>query len=108
MGHVDGTCVAPRAEIDGELNPQYITWLRRNQFVLSWIVGSVSESILLQIVGAESALVTWQKLATAYASGSKVQVCVLKGQLHSLRRGNESISTYMERAKSIADQLAAL
>ncbi|KAJ8747654.1 hypothetical protein K2173_006501 [Erythroxylum novogranatense] len=43
-----------------------------------------------------------------FASGSRAQVRTLKGSLHALSRGDDSIVTYMDRAKRIFDQLGAL
>ena len=76
--------------------------------MLSWIVASVSEGILPQLVGAETTHKAWNKLVAAYASGSKPQIRELKIQFHTLRRDNSSIETYVQHAKGIADKLAAL
>nr|AAU90288.2 Polyprotein, putative [Solanum demissum] len=89
-------------------NPAYTVWLREDQLVLSWIVASVSESILPQLVGATTARAAWDKLVAAYASGSRPYIRELKSQLHTLRRDNVSIESYVQKAKGIADKLAAL
>ena len=44
----------------------------------------------------------------AYASRSKPHIHELKTELHTLRRDNASIETYVQKAKGIADKLAAL
>lgn len=71
-------------------------------------MNSVSPSILPQVVEVRTAREAWVKLGTTYASGSRAQVRDLKQQLHSLKKGNESISEYMQRAKLIADKLISL
>ncbi|XP_019237368.1 PREDICTED: uncharacterized protein LOC109217567 [Nicotiana attenuata] len=86
----------------------YHVWIREDQLVLSWIVASVSEGILPQLVGAETAQTAWNKLVAAYASGSKPQIRELKTQLHTLQRDNSSIESYVQKAKEIVDKLAAL
>lgn len=107
--HIDGSAVIPDQVLTGDQpNPAYHVWLRQDQLVLSWIVASVSEGILPQLVGAETAHKAWSKLVAAYASGSKPQIRELKIQLHTLRRDNASIETYVQHAKGIADKLAAL
>lgn len=76
--------------------------------MLSWIVASVSESILAQLVGASTARDSWEKLVAAYASGSKPLIRELKMQLHTLHRESASIESYVQKAKGIANKLAAL
>ncbi|KAJ8770498.1 hypothetical protein K2173_017989 [Erythroxylum novogranatense] len=106
--HIDGTNTPPPKEINNSPNPEYTTWYIKDQIVLSWILSSLSESVLSQVVGATTAYTAWSQLQTTYASGSRTQIRTLKNTLHALSRGNETIATYMERAKRIYDQLAAL
>jgi len=107
--YIDGSEPAPPRVLDGDKpNPAYKVWVRQDQLVLSWIVASVSESILPQLVGAETARAAWDKLVAAYAGGSKPLIRELKAQLHNLRRDNATIESYVQGAKVIADKLAAL
>lgn len=76
--------------------------------MLSWIVASVSEGILPQLVGAKISRTSWNKLVAAYALGSKPQISELKTQLHTMHRENISIESYVQKAKGIADKLVAL
>ncbi|KAL3524729.1 hypothetical protein ACH5RR_013101 [Cinchona calisaya] len=54
------------------------------------------------------AFTQWEQLVQAYDSGSKSQIHELKYHLHSFCRDNDSIPIYVQNAKSISDQLAAL
>ncbi|XP_012435443.1 retrovirus-related Pol polyprotein from transposon RE1 [Gossypium raimondii] len=105
--HVDGTA-SPTKEVNGAPNPAYQAWYIKDQLVLTWIFGSLSEPVLSQVVGSTTAIDAWTKLQTTYASGSRVQIRSLKNSLHSLSRDTDSIVTYMDRAKRIYDQLLAL
>lgn len=107
--HINGSAVIPDQVLTcDQPNTAYHVWVRQDQLVLSWIVASVSEGILPQLVGSEKAHKAWSKLVAAYVSGSKPQIRELKIQLHTLRRDNASIETYVQHAKGIADKLAAL
>ncbi|XP_052489427.1 uncharacterized protein LOC128042429 [Gossypium raimondii] len=107
MHHVDGTAAPPKT-VDNARNPAYESWFLKDQMVLSWILGSLSESVLSQAVGTTTAFAAWTKLHQTFASGSRAQIRTLKGSLHSLSRGDDSIVIYMDRAKQIFDQLGAL
>ncbi|KAG5568347.1 hypothetical protein H5410_064636 [Solanum commersonii] len=107
--HIDGTTQIPTQFLDDtntKSNPAYIVWLCEDQIVLSWIVASVSESILPQLVEATTAHAAWDKLVATYASGSRPYIRELKSQLHTLRHDNVSIESYVLKAKGIADKLA--
>ncbi|KAH0712562.1 hypothetical protein KY289_008521 [Solanum tuberosum] len=103
--HIDGITQTPTQFLDDtntKPNPTYTIWLRQNQLVLSWIVASVSESILPQLVGAVAARAAWDKLIAAYALGSRPYICELKTQLYALRRDNANIESSLEsRQKEI-------
>nr|CAD1829376.1 unnamed protein product [Ananas comosus var. bracteatus] len=105
--HIDGSSPPPK-EINNAANPAYKDWYIKDQIVLSWIRSSISESVLSQVVGATTAYAAWSRLQTTYASGSRAQVRTLKSALHAISRDNDSIATYMERAKRLFDQLIAL
>ncbi|KAH0776743.1 hypothetical protein KY290_008154 [Solanum tuberosum] len=83
--HIDGTTQTPTQFLDDtntNPNPEYTIWLRQDQLVLSWIVASVSESILPQLVGAATARVAWDKLVASYASGSRPYIHKLAALQH--------------------------
>lgn len=61
------------------------------------------------MVGALSAKAAWDRLAKIYASGSRTQIHTLKSAFFKLHHeNNENIAAYTQRAKSMADRLAAL
>ncbi|KAG5617227.1 hypothetical protein H5410_017051 [Solanum commersonii] len=106
--HIDSTTQIPTQFLDNinnKFNPTYSVWLREDQLVLNWIIVSVSQSILPQLVGAMAARAAWDKLVVTYASGSKPYIRELKSQLHTLRRDNVSIESYVQKAKGIADNI---
>ncbi|KAJ8769528.1 hypothetical protein K2173_005131 [Erythroxylum novogranatense] len=105
--HIDGT-KSPPTEVDNAPNPAYQRWFVKDQMVLGWIFGSLSESVLSQVVGTTTAHGAWSRLQTTFASGSRAQVRTLKNPLYALSRENDSIAVYMDRDKRLFDQLVAL
>ncbi|KAH0679368.1 hypothetical protein KY284_020453 [Solanum tuberosum] len=65
-------------------------------------------AILPQLVGVATTRVAWDKLVVAYALGSRPYIHELKSQLHTLRCDNANIESHVQKAKGIADKLAAL
>ena len=50
-GHMDGTVAAPASTINDQPNLAYLAWFRHDQLVFSWVIGSISEAFVPQIVG---------------------------------------------------------
>ncbi|KAH0743049.1 hypothetical protein KY290_031042 [Solanum tuberosum] len=106
--YLDGSKPVPPYILDGDKpNLTYKVWVRQDQPILSWIVVSVSESILSQLIGAETTRGAWEKLLAVYACGSKPLIRELKAYLYNLRRDNATNESYMQGGKAIADKLAA-
>ena len=70
--HMDGRLPPPSPMLENnQPNPQYETWFCHDQLVLSWIIGSITENLIPQIIGASHAKDAWDRLAKTFASGFK-------------------------------------
>lgn len=76
--------------------------------MLSWIISSLSESVLPHIVGLNTAAEVWTSFSLAYWSPSRAGVLQLRLQLQTLKKGGSSINEFFQRAKSLADCLATI
>ncbi|KAM5566909.1 RNA-dependent RNA polymerase 1-like [Rosa sericea] len=113
MGIVDGTNPCPPcflADSEGNLsdtvNPNYENWIAQEQTVLSWINESLTPSVLATVARSTSAFSTWRSLSRRHASQSQNRVLQLRSDLLRTFRGNLSISDYLYKINSIADNLA--
>ncbi|KAF2315201.1 hypothetical protein GH714_038411 [Hevea brasiliensis] len=57
---------------------------------------------------AATAKDAWMKLETIFSSRTRTQVMQLQKQMKHLKKGTDSIDSYMRRAKTLFDQLAVL
>jgi K+-sensing histidine kinase KdpD len=89
-------------------NPEYHTWNKKDQYLLSVITGSLSEKILATVYGLNTSQQAWIALATKFASKSKSRISNLKKQLQSLTQGPRSCADYLQSTKHLADQLSAV
>ena len=51
-------------------NPLYGPWLSKDQHVLSYLLNSLSQEILAQVIGKENTFDLWTALTTLFASQS--------------------------------------
>jgi hypothetical protein len=112
MGIIDGveTC-PPKMTTDDKgneiPNPEYLTWNKKDQYLLCLITASLSEKVLSTVYGLNTSHQAWTALSTKFASKSKSRISNLKKQLQGLSQGSKSCSYFMQAAKHIADQLGA-
>lgn len=71
---------------DESPNPLYKSWNRYCQEVLSWILNSISPTILPHSVGVKSSREAWVNIENTCASESRSHVHDLKQQLYSLKK----------------------
>ncbi|KAJ0084998.1 hypothetical protein Patl1_30349 [Pistacia atlantica] len=114
MGFVDGSLRALLVLIDDQgkptttLNPEYLLWNRKDQFVLGWINATLSDKVAPSVYGLNSARPAWLALANKFASPSRSRINHLKRLLQTLNQGSMKCAAYLDSAKQIAAQLGAI
>jgi hypothetical protein len=53
------------------INPKFVTWVKKDLFVLIWIKYTLTESILGTVYGLKKAQQAWNSLAARFASQSR-------------------------------------
>ncbi|KAK2991702.1 hypothetical protein RJ640_019494 [Escallonia rubra] len=71
------------------------------------LLSSLSEEILPLVVGCDTSRDLWQVLERSLNSPSNTRILGLHRNLHELDQKDESVSAYLQRAKSISDELSA-
>ncbi|KAL5722651.1 hypothetical protein ACHQM5_006144 [Ranunculus cassubicifolius] len=108
----DGAAAGDEAASDGtaaqlKINPDYATWQKQDQILLGWLLSSLSETVLAQVVGLNTSRDVWVALERHYSSKSKSRILHLRRELHNLKKGSKTMQQYFLQAKQIADNLAA-
>ena len=60
------------------INPAYFSWIRIDQFVLSWLLSSISEQMLGHVLHCKSSLEVWIVLEQTFSTKSKAQALQLR------------------------------
>jgi transposase InsO family protein len=114
MGIVDGSepCpsqfLPPTPNKEETLNPAYSLWVKKDQFILSWLNITLSENVLSTIYGLQTSHQVWKFLATKFASPSRTRIAQLRRQLQTLQQGSKSCAEYVNFAKLLAHQLSTV
>ncbi|CAA0834855.1 Unknown protein, partial [Striga hermonthica] len=108
-----GQCVRRRARSRARLTWAWLgidildrkRWQRQDQLLASWF--SLSESILISVIGLNSSNEIWKALEASFSTRSKARTMHYRIQLQNLKKGNLNIKEYVNKIKVCCDTLAA-
>jgi hypothetical protein len=67
-------------------NPDYATWVTRDQFVQGWLNNSISPDILAHVLDKETTADTWATISAMFAPASKAKVSHLRSLNNTKKR----------------------
>jgi hypothetical protein len=118
VGLLDGSDAAPakllpQASADKEKepsfvpNPEYATWLVRDQIVLSYLLNGLSPEIMTHVLRHEHTAAVWKAIESMFASVSQSKITNLRVALANTKKLNKTTSEFLTQMQRIADELAA-
>ncbi|KAL5742268.1 hypothetical protein ACOSP7_029000 [Xanthoceras sorbifolium] len=104
---IDPTVLPPlQFNSNGFMSEDFLDWEQQDQILLAWILSSISQELLPEFVGCQTACEAWQTIEQLFSSQSKANVMQLKLQLQTLRKDGSTMSEYLIKNKSLIDSLA--
>jgi hypothetical protein len=113
FGFVDGSNSCPSPHIldaDGvslQVSQHFLRWKQQDQLILSALLSSLSMEVLHLVVDCPTSCFVWHTLEQALASTSNSHIMQLHGSLQDLRQGDDSVTQFLQKAKTLFDELAA-
>lgn len=92
-------------ELAGKVSSEFISWNRQDQLLLSWLLLSMSESMLTRVVGCERSYSVWERISQFFVSQNRAKIRQFKTELCNTRKGDRSMNEYLQRIKAIVDSL---
>lgn len=86
---------------------EYQRWIVQDQMLFSWILSSLSETILPRVIGCKHSWQLWEKIHKHFQSLMKAKIRQLRSEMKNTKKGSRSISEFVLRIKCIADSLIA-
>ena len=90
------------------MNPDYLIWRSKERALLTFMSSTLSPSILALTVGCTSATDVWKVLEYRFSSISRSRVLNLKGELHNMKKGSNSVDVYLQKIKVVRGKLLAV
>ena len=107
--HVEGLTVYPSKTIsNGEINPEFILWIRFDRMILSWIYSSLTPEIMGQIIGYQTSHEAWFALEKIFSASFKAWVMQLRLEFQTTKKRSLSMMDYILKLKNLVDNLAAI
>ncbi|CAM8909147.1 unnamed protein product [Rhodiola kirilowii] len=83
-------------------------WQRCNDVIMAWLINSVSEKIVGEILHAKDAMTAWQILEASYAGTNLARKSELQRELGNLLQGEMSVAMYKRKLESLWQELDGL
>ena len=90
------------------INVHPSSWIGQDRMLLSWIYFTLTESIMMEIIGHKTSYASWKALETLYSSTNHARIMQLKLELHSSQKGSKKMSEFLLQIKKIVDSLNAI
>lgn len=69
-----------------KLDPEYMKWKRQDNFISSWLLGSMSDNIIEQVIHCKTAQEIWNCLFQIFNSRNRAQIMRLKIKLQTIQK----------------------
>lgn len=110
----DGSSVCPpkyvfteATGVTTEITSAYKEWIKQDRTLVSLLLATLRDEAVEYIVGCKTAHKAWTNLQDIYATVSRARINHLKTELHTIKKGGDSVEKYMLRLKALKDQLTA-
>jgi len=108
LKHVVEQTPPPVTLESGAINPDYTTWSKADQLVLTWIRSTVSASVQTMILHCTTAKEAWMLLEKFLSPLCSIHVKALRTKLRNTRKlSNTTMSEYLMEVKTTVDALRA-
>ncbi|KAF5460331.1 hypothetical protein F2P56_020209 [Juglans regia] len=90
-----------------KLNPDYLSWQKTNQMILSILFSSLADSVIGHVITAGTSRELWLKLESMFSSHSQAKEFQVRFQLTNLSKGEQSVSDFFSKVRMLDDAIAA-
>lgn len=112
-GFVDGTVPCPPPYVLDEIgnsvvNPEYEAWCTQDQSIINMIGQTLSSAATSCAVGSKTSFDLWRNLCNKFAASGRQNILQLKTNLQNLKKGSDSIETFLDKIKVARDALETI
>ena len=113
--HIDGTTLKPSPFVldttgnpTSVVNPDFQSWNIKDKALLSLINSTLTPQVFSLVVGITNSRKVWNTLEQRFTSTLRANILNLKLELQSLKKGNDSVNSFLQKIKVARDKLLAV
>lgn len=88
-------------------NPEYKVWKKQDHILLSWLLSSLNEGVLGNVVDCSTSYEIWTTLSNEFGARTRARILHLRTQIQTTKKGSLTIHEYYSRMKSMLNALRA-
>jgi hypothetical protein len=113
IDHLDGSTSQPSQFLISKtgmqfVNPAFLIWKKKDKALLTLLYSTLSSPVLAMVVGLSTSQEVWDKLEERFTCTARANVLNLKLELQAIKKGNETVNSYLQRIKTVRDKLSAV
>lgn len=116
LGYVNGSYPRPPPtitvrngeKVTEEANPEFNKWIQKDQLILAWLYGTLTEDALKSVYGLHTSQEVWLALAKKYNRVSATRKLDLQRRVQTTLKGTKTMAAYLSEIKSLCDQLDSI
>ncbi|CAH9093973.1 unnamed protein product [Cuscuta europaea] len=90
------------------MNKAYVVSEQQYQMMFWWLLVSLSELLHARVIHSKHSYELWSAINTFFQSSILAKARQLKSELYNIAKGDRSISEYLVRIQTIADNLLSI
>ncbi|KAM6572708.1 hypothetical protein CsatA_016788 [Cannabis sativa] len=90
------------------INPIYVDWEVQDQLLVSWLLSSMTESLLTRMVGCNTSHQIWEALEKHFTLKVSSKILEFRTKLQNLKKGYLSLNDNLLKVKHTVDLLASV
>lgn len=88
-----------------EPNPKHDEWMVKDQLLLGWLYSSITPEVAAQLINCTTSQQLWTSIEQMTGAATRAKELWYKGEIQRTRKGSMKMKEYLNKMKSIADNL---
>ncbi|CAJ2642534.1 unnamed protein product [Trifolium pratense] len=106
--HIPPRFLTETDRITATLNPNYRSWRKKDQMLLSWLQSTLSSEILTRFLGCHHTYELWGKILSYFHQQLRAKARQLRVELRSTTLENKTVKEYLLRIRLLIDNLVSI
>ena len=90
------------------MNPEFLSRDRQDSLIMSWLLTTVSDSILSRVITCRHSFQVWNEIHSHFHALTRAKTTRLRLKLRTIKKATHSCNEYLECIQSLVHVLASI